>query len=218
MTASTKRTAWSERIKKMNATAWEEIVDKRERVMSPIGQYLGYFKSDKSQTDIVCKLCKVPIPTKSGNTTHIFCHLSRSHLLEYSSVEQPQPSTSAGTGGTPHKQQQTTMEGYSAALPYDKTSKYYDEITDAVAYHLVKDLLPLRTVEKSGYNNLIHMIDPAYILISNNYQYRLIWNTYTVIHFSAIPPSPRSRVSRNAVGQADSEVLEHPLLNRKANY
>ena len=99
------------------------IVDKRGKVTSPVWQYFGYFQSDKSQTDVVCKLVKVVVPTKSGSTTNLFYHLSRSHLLEYSSVKQPQTSTSASTGGTPHKLQQTTMERYSAAVPYDKTSK-----------------------------------------------------------------------------------------------
>ena len=59
------------------------------------------------------------------------------------------------------------MKRYSAAVPYDKTSQRYKEIMDAVAYHLAKDLLLLRTVKKSGYKNLYHMLDPCYILISN---------------------------------------------------
>ena len=79
-----------------------------------------------------------------------------------------------------------------------QTSKRYKEITNAVAYHLVKDLLPLRTAEKSGYHNVIPVLDPRYILISNrfkkkkinNYWYRLTWNTWIVIHFSVILPSP----------------------------
>ena len=145
---------WKE---KMSATAREQIVDKRGgQAMSPVWQYFGYFKSDKSQTDVVCKLCMVVVSTKSGNTTQLLYHLSRSHLLEYSSVKPPQPLTSASTGGTPHKRQQTTMERYSAAVPYDKTSK---EIMD----HLVKNLQQLRTdkSEKSGYKNLIHVLDPT---------------------------------------------------------
>lgn len=56
------------------------------------------------------------------------------------------------------------MERYSAAVPYDKTSERYKEITDAVAYHLAKDLLPLRKVEKSGYKKLIQVLNPPYIL------------------------------------------------------
>ena len=79
---------WKER---MSATAQEEIVDIRRKVTSPVWQYFGYFKSDKSQTDVLCKLCLV-VPTKSGNMTNLFYHLSRSHLLEYNSIKQPQPS------------------------------------------------------------------------------------------------------------------------------
>ena len=154
----------------MIATAQEEIVDRRVKVMSSVLQYYQYFKSDKSQTYVICKLCQVVIPTKSDNMMNLFYHLSCIHPLEYSSVKQPQSSTSAGTGGTPHKQQQTTMERYLAALPYDKTSKRYKEITNAVAYHLVKDLLPLRTAEKSGYHNVIPVLDPRYILISNRFK------------------------------------------------
>ena len=58
------------------------------------------------------------------------------------------------------------MEKYSAAVPYDKNViKRYKEITDAVADHLMKDLLPFRTTEKSGYKNLILVLDPPYVLI-----------------------------------------------------
>ena len=39
-----------------------------------------------------------------------------------------------------------------------------------------------------------------------------------VMHFSAISPSTRAMLNGNTVGQVDSEVLAHPLLDRKANY
>ena len=38
-------------------------------------------------------------------------------------VQQGQAATSAGTGGTPHKRQQTTMERYLAAVPHNKKIK-----------------------------------------------------------------------------------------------
>ena len=63
----------------MSTTVREETGDKRGTVVSPVLQYFGYFKSDKSQTDVICKLCKVVVPTKSGNLTNLFYHLSRSH-------------------------------------------------------------------------------------------------------------------------------------------
>ena len=44
-----------------------------------------------SNIDVVCKLRKVVIPTKSGNEwmINLFYHLSRSHPFEYSGVKQP---------------------------------------------------------------------------------------------------------------------------------
>ncbi len=65
-------------------------------------------------------------------------HLSRAHPLEHSRIH---PTTSVAAA--PHKQQ-TAMERYSASVPYDKESKRYKDITEAVAYHIAKDMLPLR--------------------------------------------------------------------------
>ncbi len=76
--------------------------------------------------------------TGNVNTTNLMYHLSRAHPLEHSPI---QPTTSVAA--TPHKQQ-TTMERYSASVPYDKESKRYKDITEAVAYHIAKDMLPLR--------------------------------------------------------------------------
>ncbi len=61
-------------------------------------------------------------------------HLSRAHPLEHSRI---QPTTSVAA--TPHKPWRGT-----ASVPYDKESKRYKDITEAVAYHIAKDMLPLR--------------------------------------------------------------------------
>ncbi len=124
----------------MSAAANEEIVNKRGKVSSPVWQFFGYYKSERSQINVVCKLCKTVVPAKTGNvnTTNLMYHLSRAHPLEHSPI---QPTTSVAA--TPHKQQ-TTMERYSASVPYDKESKRYKDITETVAYHIAKDMLLLR--------------------------------------------------------------------------
>ncbi|XP_055051262.1 E3 SUMO-protein ligase ZBED1-like [Misgurnus anguillicaudatus] len=147
----------------MSAAESEEIVNKRGKFSSPVWQFFGYYKSDRSQTNAVCKLCKTVVPAKSGNTTNLMYHLSRAHPLEHSRI---QPTTSVAA--TPHKQQ-TTMERYSASVPYDKETKRYKDITEAVAYHIAKDMLPFSTVEKSGYKKLIHVLDPRYVLPGRKY-------------------------------------------------
>ncbi len=75
--------------------------------------------------------------TGNVNTTNLMYHLSRAHPLEHSRI---QPTTSVAA--TPHKQQ-TAWRG-TASVPYDTESKRYKDITEAVAYHIAKDMLPLR--------------------------------------------------------------------------
>ena len=123
-------------------TAWSErrkCVWQRERKL--------WIKEERSCHQF-CNPCKVVVPTKSANTTQLFQHLR--HL--------PVQVERHTSGSRP---------SWRGPRPYDKTSKCYKEITDAVTYRLVKDLLQLRTAEKSGYKNLIHMLDPPCILISN---------------------------------------------------
>ncbi len=118
----------------MSAAASKEIVNKRGKVSSPVWQFFGYYKSDRIQTNVVCKLCKTVVPAKTGNTTNLMYHLSRAHPLEHSRIH---PTTSVAA--TPHKPWRGT-----ASVPYDKESKRYKDITEAVAYHIAKDMLLLR--------------------------------------------------------------------------
>lgn len=135
-------------------------MDKKGKVSSPVWEFFGYYKSDTSQTKVVCKLCKTVVPTKAGNTTNLFYHLSRAHPLEHSRIKQPQ---------TAQQKQQTTMDRYSTSVPYDKSSKRYKDITDAVAFYIAKDMLPLSTVEKPGFKYLLNVLDPRYALPGRKY-------------------------------------------------
>ncbi len=121
----------------MSAAASEEIVNKTGKVSSPVWQFFGYYKSDRSQTNVVCKLCKTVVPAKTGNTTNLMYHISRAHPLEHSRI---QPTTSVAATRTSSR---PPWRG-TASVPYDKESKRYKDITEAVAYHIAKDMLPLR--------------------------------------------------------------------------
>ncbi len=72
---------------KMSAAASEEILNKRGKVSSPVWQFFGYYKSDRNQTNVVCKLCKTVVPAKTGNTTNLMYHHSRAHPLVYSRIQ-----------------------------------------------------------------------------------------------------------------------------------
>ena len=47
---------------------------------------------------------------------------------------------------------------------YDKKMKRHSDITNAVAYFIAKDMMPISTVENDGFKRLINVIDPRYQL------------------------------------------------------
>ena len=148
----------------MSATAREEIVDKRGKVTSPVRQYFGYFKSDSCQT---CCL-----QTMQGHRHYQDWQYDKfilpPQLLSSVGVQQLQTAKAIDICRYRWNTTQAATDHHGeAAVPYNKTSKRYEEIMDAVAYHLAKDFLLLRTVQKSGYKNLVQVLDPRDILISN---------------------------------------------------
>ncbi len=123
---------------KMSAAASEEIVNKRGKVSSPVWQFFGYYKSERSQINVVCKLCKTVVPAKTGNvnTTNLMYHLSSPFGAQPYSTNNICSCNTTQAADLPWRG--------TASVPYDKESKRYKDITEAVAYHIAKDMLPLR--------------------------------------------------------------------------
>nr|XP_024661555.1 zinc finger BED domain-containing protein 1-like [Maylandia zebra] len=143
----------------------EEIVERKGRKSSVVWRYFGYLKSDKKQSSTHCKLCRQHVPTKTGNTTNLFHHLKQCHPQEHAqSLTESANLSSKTTGGIPAKQQQSIESAFSSVLPYDKKAKRHSDITNAIAYCLAKDMLPINTVENEGFKQLIKVLDPRYQL------------------------------------------------------
>jgi len=70
---------------------------------------------------------------------------------------------------SPSPQQQTLPAVMEAVLPYEKKGKRWKELTDSVTYCLAKDGLPIYTVEKPGFRNLLKSFDPRYNVPSRKY-------------------------------------------------
>ncbi len=52
---------------------------------------------------------------------------------------------------------------------YDRKTKRWREVTDAVTYCLAKDMLPLHTVDKRDFRRMVEALDPRYDLPSTKY-------------------------------------------------
>lgn len=134
------------------------IVERTGPKSSAVWTFFGYLKSDKSQSNVYCKLCQRYVPNKCGNTTNLFSHLKQHHPLEHAQCQ------TSKTTVRPALQQQSLHSAFSNVTPYDKKSKRHCDITNAVAYCLAKDMLPINTVENDGFKRLIKVIDPRYEL------------------------------------------------------
>ena len=145
----------------------DDIVDKKGPKSSVVWRHFGFLKSDTKQSSVHCKLCRAHVPTKTGNTTNLFHHLKQRHPLEHGELLQTQhgTSTSLPPKTTPVQQQQKTIESaLSSVINYDKKSKRHCDITNAVAYCIAKDMLPISTVENKGFKWMLKVVDPRYKL------------------------------------------------------
>ncbi|CAM4658701.1 unnamed protein product [Leuciscus chuanchicus] len=81
------------------------------------------------------------------------------------------PSTSdAKTKTMQSPQIQTSLaESFTKGIAYEKSSKRWKEITRAITMYICKDMIPVYTVEKKGFRDLIKTLDPRYVIPSRKH-------------------------------------------------
>ncbi|XP_065138382.2 E3 SUMO-protein ligase ZBED1-like [Paramisgurnus dabryanus] len=150
----------------------EELVPKKG-AGSVVWRFFGFQKSDVDQTTILCKCCRAKIQAKGGNTSNLLQHLSRKHVLEYQEcmILKSAPSSSAGNTGKPKEKssQMSLTDVFARGTFYDRKSKRWIEITNSITNHIAKDMVPLITVEKDGFKQMIKTLDPRYEMQSRKY-------------------------------------------------
>ena len=113
-------------------TAEQEALVKKNGATSVIWTWFGYKASDVEEKTIYCKMCRVTVTAKEGNTSNLFYHLKTKHALEYAESQRLRsaqtPARSTNTGGnknvTPATQQQTSIvQAFSKSTAYDRRSK-----------------------------------------------------------------------------------------------
>lgn len=133
------------------STAQEEIVEKKGQKSSAAWRYFGYLKSDKQQSNVLCKMCRSHVPTKTGNTSNLFQHLKRHHPLEH--AECCQVAKAPSTSNKRKADQQTIQSALSSTMAYEKSSKRHKDITHAITQFIAKGMQPVCTVETAEFNN-----------------------------------------------------------------
>ncbi|RXN35711.1 zinc finger BED domain-containing 1-like protein [Labeo rohita] len=112
------------------------------------------------------------IPTKRSNTTNLFQHLKQRHKKLH---DQCMSTKSIETNKCTHQsqpeqtEQVSIVQAFASAVPYEKGSKRHKEITDAITYHICKDMMPTHIVSKDGFRRLIQTLDKRYQLPSRTH-------------------------------------------------
>ncbi|RXN32801.1 zinc finger BED domain-containing 1-like protein [Labeo rohita] len=112
------------------------------------------------------------IPTKRSNTTNLFQHLKQRHKKLH---DQCMSTKSIKTNKSTHQsqpeqtEQVSIVQAFASAVPYEKGSKRHKEITDAITYHICKDMMPAHIVSKDGFRRLIQTLDKRYQLPSRTH-------------------------------------------------
>ncbi|XP_041093515.1 E3 SUMO-protein ligase ZBED1-like [Polyodon spathula] len=135
---------------------------------SAVWAFFGFKSTDVKQTTILCKKCWNVVPAKGGNTSNLFHHLRHRHPVEYRKCIEKRSSDKPGKHAA-IENLTSVSESVSNVAPYEPDSKRWKQITDAVTYHLAKDMVPVHTVKQSGFQKLLKVIDKKYQLPSHKY-------------------------------------------------
>ncbi|KAK0138123.1 Zinc finger BED domain-containing protein 1 [Merluccius polli] len=130
---------------------------------SVVWVYFGFKPDDEGQSRVICKACFSLVAAPQGNTTNLYQHLKRHHKVQYDEAMQGKKSESRSTTQT------SITDTLHNATPYPHNSSRSKEITEAIAYHLAKDMVPINTVERDGFRKMLHTLDKRYSIPSRNY-------------------------------------------------
>ncbi|XP_077403110.1 E3 SUMO-protein ligase ZBED1-like isoform X1 [Vanacampus margaritifer] len=141
----------------------DELVPKRG-AHSVVWRYFGFKKSDYNQKNILCTICFTKVAAGGGNTSNLLHHLSRRHVSEYEQCIKLKFAPFGSAGG-----QQSLQDALARGAPYDRKSRRWIDITNAITLHLAKDMIALNTVEKEGFKQMVRTLDHRYEVPSRKY-------------------------------------------------
>uniref|UniRef100_A0A1X7UPQ4 BED-type domain-containing protein n=1 Tax=Amphimedon queenslandica TaxID=400682 RepID=A0A1X7UPQ4_AMPQE len=124
---------------------------------SAIWQYFGVKANEDGEVlddgKAFCRLCSRGVIARSGNTSNLMAHLCNNHKPRYSLLR---TSASKPIKAKPQAQDQPTISSlFLHSQPYSRHGKRWKELTDSVTRFLVKDELPMYSVQKDGFRQML---------------------------------------------------------------
>ena len=155
----------------------------KPNTVSPVWTYFGLEADGQgkpiSKEIAICRVCNSKTSTKGGSTSNLFSHLKNHHPKEYANLKQmssassksPKSSIQSSSSSQPSSSssQPTIVDVMQKLKPHSRDSKKWKDLTDSVTFCLCKDMLPIYTVEKPGFQQMLKSFDSQYQLPSRKY-------------------------------------------------
>ncbi len=147
--------------------------------VSPVWIYFGLEADGQgkliSKEIAICRLCNSRTSTKGGSTSNLFSHLKNHHPKEYAYLKSAS-SKPAKSSHQPSSHQQSSSSSQPTLVsvmdklkPYNRDGKKWQDLTNSVTFCLCKDMLPIYTVEKPGFQRMLKSFDSQYQLPPRKY-------------------------------------------------
>lgn len=146
------------------------LVDKKN-TRSQLWVHFGFVPSEngepKDLDSPTCKICFEEVTARFGNTSNLKSHLRVNHPNVYKDL----PVNESSKRQKPQEilTQPTVEASFNRARKFSKDSREHKELTKSVTECLAGDMLPLNTVEKTGFKKMLQKFNSRYDLPSRSY-------------------------------------------------
>ncbi|XP_057203827.1 E3 SUMO-protein ligase ZBED1-like [Triplophysa rosa] len=127
-----------------------------------VWNHFGFQRSDILQRQVLCKTCRTSVLTSRGNATNLYQHLRKYHRQLYDECMGTKSNDEQTLLQPPRSKQTSITQELESGTSYDKSSRRYNEISDAITRYLAKDMVPINAITKDGFRNLILTLDKRY--------------------------------------------------------
>ena len=135
--------------------------------LASIWQHFGFVKENRlvDKTRVACKLCPGRMILKySGNRTNLTDYARRKHSTYLQSTSSECSDATACTKQTTHSGRHALLKLQLSAAKLPLNSSSAKAISGAILQFIVEDLRPFSAVKNSGFQNLIHILEPRYTI------------------------------------------------------
>ncbi|KAE8751164.1 hypothetical protein FOCC_FOCC002248 [Frankliniella occidentalis] len=134
----------------------------------PDPEVAGLTQDGKDKDQAKCNLCAVTgISTPTGATTLLQCHL-KVHLQQYSEYNKLQNIKKKIALKKAQGRSRDVSDKRVIQFPLDSNDKKAKQITNVIALFMAKGLKPESVVEELGFQHLIYILEPRYVIPSGS--------------------------------------------------